>query len=220
MKKLCLLCLLVILSFSICGCIASVGLVTFLDEEETAEDEVATDTIEDIDTCSTEEEINNSRPILDNDEYWDIVKNEIVVMLNSHNLYVSYIDSLYPAIHFTVEPGKPTEDGEIIPQGLSQSEYEKLFESVKTELHVILDKYQLAQPKTAFHACDSVVGIFFYNWFIDDQKIADKVDSLRVAHYQIDLLEYYYSYENNIFVNMEGFSENHWLKYSIYTPEE
>ena len=164
----------------------------------------------------TIEETEATVRVLDSIEYWDIVQEEIIFMLNQNNLYVSTIDSAYPAIIYEVEPGKQTDDGKIVAAGLSQEQYEELYQHIKVELQIILDKYELAEPKSAFHACDSIVGISFYNWFIDKNKVADNVESLWVASYQLDLLEYYHKYEEDAFVIMEGFSENVWSKYVVY----
>ena len=104
---------------------------------------------------------------LDNLEYWDIVQDEIVDMLRSHNLYIEIISHAYPCVQFYVEPGVVTEDGEIVASGLTQEEYKEVFESVKIDLHMILDKYKIGKPKTSFHGCNSIVEVFFNNWFIN-----------------------------------------------------
>ena len=157
-------------------------------------------------------------PVLGNIEYWDIVKPEIISMLNDHNLYVAYIDNGYPYVNITVEYGIENENGKAIATGISQAEYDDLVEQVKQELHVILDKYQIEKPKTWFHACNSHLGIFFKNWFYDENRTPRKVISVEVAYYQIDLLEYYYEREEDSFVLMNGKSETVWSKYPIYTP--
>lgn len=54
--------------------------------------------------------------------------------------------------------------------------------------------------------------IDFNNWF------ADKMESLWIASYQLDLLEYYHNHEEYTYVRMEGFGENNWAKYSTYIP--
>lgn len=156
-------------------------------------------------------------PIYDSIEYWNIVHDEIVAMLNEHNLYVSAINSSYPCVLYEVEPGIRTEDGQIMVSGLSQEEYEKLYLHIKEELHTILDKYVLAKPKTAFHACDSVVGIYFKNWFID-MPMLPGVNSWQVASYELDLLEYYHEYEDNSYTNKDGFHAEVWSKYVVYVP--
>lgn len=203
MKKWYALFLVAVLPFSICGC----GEVTTQEElpnnTETPEPIV--------------EETEATVPALDSSEYWDIVQAEIIAMLNSHNLYISAINSSYPCVLFDVEPGKKTDDGKIVAVGLSQQEYEELFRCIKEELHNILDKYELNKPKSAFHACDSVVGIFFYNWFVD-MPMFPGVNSWQVASYQLDLLEYYHDYEENAYMRMEGFNEEAWVKYTVYKP--
>lgn len=155
---------------------------------------------------------------LDNLAYWDIVQDEIVDMLQSHNLYIDIISHAYPCVQFYVEPGVVTEDGEIVASGLTQEEYKEVFESIKTDLHMILDKYQIGKPKTIFHGCNSIVEIFFDNWFIDENKVYDRVDSRWIASYGLDLLEYYYEYEENSYVVREGFSVDVWSKYPVYKP--
>lgn len=166
----------------------------------------------------TEVQPETTVPTLDSIEYWKIVREEIISMLNKYNLYVSHIDSGYPCVQFFVEPGVMTAEGEIVAAGLSHEQYEELYQCVKEELHTILDQYKLNKPKTAFHACDSIVGIFFYNWFVDEQKVYDRVDSLQVASYQLDLLEYYHDYEEDTYLRMQGFSVDPWSKYAVYTP--
>ena len=155
---------------------------------------------------------------LDNIEYWDEVGVEIVTMLNEHGLYVSAINSSYPCVFYYVEPGKQSNDGQIVAAGLSKEEYEKLRQRIVEELHSILDNYRLAKPKTVFHACDSIVGIVFNNWFVDNSRITDSVISLEVANYEIDLLKYYYEHEEGSYVYVDGMSENIWLKYNVYEP--
>ena len=185
----------------------------------TASDEA--DNINKDETVITEEGTKNTEPtipLLENSEYWEVVEDEIIEMLNSHNLYLSHISSAYPCVQFHVEPGKKTDDGKAVASGLTQEEYEEVYQCVKAELHVILDKYKLVEPKSAFHACDSIVGIYFNNWFVDEQKVADRVDSLWVAGYELDLLEYYYDYEENYFMRRDSFFEEMWSKYGVYTP--
>ena len=165
-----------------------------------------------------EDSSNHAIPTLDNADYWKVVRAEIIEMLNQHDLYVSHIDSGYPCINIFVEPGMVTEDGKIVAKGLTEEEYIELHQCIKEELHKILDKYKLAKPKTIFHACDSIVGIFFYNWFYNEQVTPKKVISREVASYQIDLLEYYYDRESDSYVRMEGMSEAQWTKYPIYVP--
>lgn len=205
MKKWRVLCLVAVLLFVISGCSAP------MDEPGSSNN---TDNF-----YPTEEEVEETIPLLDSIEYWEIVRQEIVAMLNSHNLYVSTITHGYPCVQFLVEPGIVTDDGQIVVSGLSQAEYEELFECVKKDLHIILDKYQLAKPKTAFHGCHSIVDIFFNNWVIDENKINDNVYSRRVASYGVDLLEYYYNYEENSYIQREGFYPDVWSKYPVYAPE-
>lgn len=59
---------------------------------------------------------------------------------------------------------------------------------------------------------------FFYNWFIDENKVYDRVDSHWMASYGLDLLEYYYEYEEKSYVVREGFSTEVWAKYPVYKP--
>lgn len=194
----------VVLLFAICGC-----------NTVTSEGDPSTNVET---TYSTVAETEATVPVLDSIEYWDVVQEEIIAMLNQNNLYVSAIDSSYPAVVYEVEPGKQTGDGKIVATGLSQEQYEELFQIIKEELHIILDKYKLAKPKSAFHACDSIVGISFNNWFVDEHKVADRVESLWVASYQLDLLEYYHNFEEDAYMRMEGFGENIWSKYAVYIP--
>ena len=52
-----------------------------------------------IDTESVQSTIEETEPpviLLDNLEYWDIVQDEIVDMLRSHNLYIDIISHAYP----------------------------------------------------------------------------------------------------------------------------
>lgn len=157
-------------------------------------------------------------PTLDSMEYWDIVQDEIIAMLNSHGLYVSQIASGYPCVQFYVEPGVQTGDDKIVANGLSQEEYEKLYNQIKDELHIILDQYQLAKPQTAFHACNSNIDIFFNNWFASGPNRPNMVTSLKVASYGLDLLEYYHNREDNSYVSREGFFTSSWEKYEVYIP--
>ena len=198
MKKYLALFIVILLLFVISGC----------SEETYAEIET-----ENLTTQSTEP----SRPIYDSIEYWEIVHNEIVTMLNEHNLYVSFINSSYPCVLYEVEPGIQAEDGQIIALGLSQKEYEELYQHVKEELHLILDKYVLAKPKTAFLACDSIVGICFSNWFVD-MPMFPGVNPWQVASYKLDLLEYYHKYEENSYIEIDQFFSESWSKYEVYLP--
>ena len=45
-----------------------------------------------------------------------------------------------------------------------------------------------------------------------------RVDSRWMASYGLDLLEYYYEYEENSYVVREGFSTEVWTKYPVYKP--
>lgn len=175
--------------------------------------------------CEIETETQNSttqsseppRQILDSIEYWDIINDEIISMLNEHNLYVSGINSSYPCVLYEVEPGIKGEDGKIRAYGLSQGEYEELYQHVKAELHSILDKYVLAKPKSAFHACDSIVGIDFKNWFVD-MPMLPGVNSWQVAGYKLNLLDYYHEHEKNSYLIKDGFYTEVWSKYVVYVP--
>ncbi len=170
-----------------------------------------------VSSCNTENEAAYSKTEYDSIEYWEIINDEIISMLNEHDLYVSAINSSYPAVLYEVKPGIKGEDGKIIPSGLSQEEYEELYQHIKEELHAILDKYVLAKPKTAFHACDSIVGIYFNNWFID-MPMLPGVNSWQVASYELNLLEYYHEYEDNSYINKDGFHAEVWSKYVVYEP--
>ena len=193
--------IIIVLLFAISGCVVGIGGTYFESKTEPP------------DTQSTEP----SSPIYDSIEYWDIIHDEIISMLNEHNLYVSDINSSYPAVLYNVEPGIKAEDGKIIASGLSQQEYEELYQHIKEELHTILDKYVLAKPKTAFHACDSIVGIYFKNWFID-MPMLPGVNSRQVASYELDLLEYYHEYEDDSYIYKDGFHAEAWSKYVVYVP--
>lgn len=159
-------------------------------------------------------------PILtyDSIEYWEIVQDEIVSMLNQHNLYISAITSGYPSIQFYVEPGVEL-DGKIVASGLSQETYKELFESIKIELHIILDKYKLAKPKSIFHGCHSNLDIFFSNWVVDENKIYDNVYSRDVACYGLDLLEYYHEYDEGAYIQRNAFHAEIWSKYPVFIPD-
>ena len=174
-----------------------------------------------IDTESVQPSIEETEPpviLLDNLEYWDVVQDEIVDMLRRHNLYIDIISHAYPCVQFYVEPGVVTENGEIVASGLTQEEYMEVFESVKTDLHMILDKYKIGKPKTIFHGCNSLLDIFFHNWVIDENKIYDNVYSRDVACYGLDLLEYYYEYEENSYIEKDGFFADVWSEYPVYKP--
>lgn len=192
---------IVALLFTISGCGTEIG--GTLSENETE--------------CPTTEATEPSIPVYDSIEYWEIVHDEIVTMLNEHNLYVAAINSSYPCVLYEVEPGIQAADGQIVASGLTQEEYEELYYHIKEELHIILDKYELAKPKSAFHGCDSIVGIFFHNWFID-MPMFPGVTSWDVASYKLDLLKYYHEYEDNSYIYTDSFSTEVWTKYTVYTP--
>lgn len=159
-------------------------------------------------------------PTYESIEYWELVHDEIVSMLNEHNLYVAAINSSYPCVLYEVEPGIQTDDGQIIASGLTQEEYEELYHHIIEELHIILNKYELAKPKSAFHGCDSIVGIFFHNWFIDESMVYNNVKSRDVAVYELDLLNYYHEYEKGTYICAEGFFPDLWSKHPVYTPQK
>ena len=210
MKKLYLwICLVALLAFA-AGCSA-------VDYQQESDQHTQPSTFSNEETTSTESP--PQTPLtLGNIEYWDAVKPEIVDMLNAHNLYIDYIDSGYPCVNFHVEHGVKNAEGIIVASGLSPDEYRELVESVKKELHAILDKYRIEPPKTIFHACNSTVGIFFNNWFYDEQQVVLKLLSSDVASYQIDLLEYYYENEDHQYILRDGFFESVWEKHPIYVP--
>ena len=174
-----------------------------------------------IETVSTTTEATETTipvPVYDSIEYWEIVHDEIVTMLNEHNLYVAAINSSYPCVLYEVEPGIQKDDGQIVASGLTQEEYEKLYHHIKEELHIILDKYELAKPKSAFHGCDSIVGLFFHNWFIDENMVYNNVKSRDIAVYELDLLKYYHEYEEGTYICAEGFFDDLWSEYPVYIP--
>lgn len=200
MKKWYMLLIVTVFLLTICGC-------------STVTDEAALST--DTGIC---EEIETTVPTLGNIEYWDIVHGEIVAMLNEYNLYVAAINSSYPCVLYAVEPGKRTDDGEVVAVGLSQTEYEELFQSAKKELHTILDQYKLAKPKTVFYACDSIVGICFQNWFIDENKVYNNLISRDVAIYKLELLEYYYEAKESAYIHADKLFDSVWAEHTVYTP--
>ena len=204
MKKWNILCVVIILMFIISGCSTTVD-----------DMELPTDTKS---IYPSEEEVQETIPVLDSIEYWDIVNDEIVDMLNEHDLYVAAINSSYPCVLYEVEPGKRTEDGDIVATGLSLEEYKELYHRIKAELHIILDKYELAKPKTAFHGCDSIVGLFFHNWFIDENMVYNNVKSRDVAVYELDLLKYYHEHDEGTYICAEGFFDDLWLEHPVYIP--
>lgn len=193
---------IIALIFTICGCATEV-------DEVSSETETVSPTTE-----ATEPPI----PVLDSLDYWEIVEDEIVSMLKEHNLYLSAITHGYPCKQYHVAPGIITDDGKAVASGLSQEEYEQVFESVKIELHIILDKYKLAEPKTGFHSCYSILDIYFDNWVIDENKIYDNVYSRDVACYGLDILEYYYEYEDDFYIKKDAIFTDVWTKYPIYKP--
>ena len=167
---------------------------------------------------SVNENSQSTVPLLESSEYWEAVSGEIIAMLNSHGLYVHHIDTRYPYVNIFVEPGQRNDDGKLVAVGLSQTQYEELYECVTAELHIVLDKYKLAKPRSIFHGCYSISGIFFYNWFFDEHNVQGPVISSEVASYQLDLLKYYYDHEEDSYMKMEGIYENKWSGYEVYTP--
>ena len=155
-------------------------------------------------------------PVLGHLEYWDIVQPEIVSMLNNHNLYVGFTTYPYPCVKFEAKPGIVVEDGEIMSSGLTEEEYQEVFEAVKKDLHSILNKYKISKPKTIFHGCNSIVTIYFHNWMIDESMLYDNVYSRDVACYSLDLLEYYYENEESSYIEIDWFATDVWTKYPVY----
>lgn len=203
-KQRFILCLATVLLLLICGCTTTTG-----------EAEQSTSAEQPHQADSTAE---TTVPLLDSIDYWEIVHDEIISMLHRHNLYVASINSSYPCVLYDVEPGSETDDGEVVAIGLSQAEYEELYQCIKKDLRAILDKYELSKPKTIFHACDSRVGISFYNWFLDKNKVYDRVTSWQVASYQIDLLNYYHDNKEGEYTCWGGFSDQRWSEYEVYVP--
>lgn len=204
MRKWFIWLIVIALLFAICGC-----------DKEVDEVLAETETV-----CPTAEATEPTIPVYDSIEYWEIVHDEMVSMLNEYNLYVAAINSSYPCVLYEVEPGIQTADGQIVASGLTQEEYEGLYHHIKEELHIILDKYELAKPKSAFHGCDSIVGIFFHNWFIDESMVYNNVKSHDVAVYELDLLKYYHEYEEGTYICAEGFFSDLWSEHPVYTPQK
>ena len=196
-------------------CVLVVVLILFLGGCQATEDDVSITDTESLNLTTIE----TDPPVitLESIEYWEIVEAEIISMLNRHNLYVSAISHAYPCVQFYVEPGIVIGE-KTVALGLSQEEYKEVFESVKVELHLILDKYKLEKPKTAFHGCHSLLDIFFSNWIVNENKVVDNVYSKDVACYGLDLLEYYYEVDENSFVKKDSFHTDVWLKYPVYIP--
>lgn len=203
-KQWYILCLATVLLLLICGCSTT-----------TAAAESSTNTEK---SHPIDDEAEAAVPLLDSINYWENVHDEIVSMLHCHGVYISAINSSYPCVLYYVEPGIETDSGKIMAVGLTQAEYEELYQCIKEELHIILDKYKLAKPKTVFHACDSDVGVFFYNWFLDKNKVYDRVISREVGSYQIDLLKYYHEDRDGDYTCWGGFSAQKWSEYEVYIP--
>lgn len=117
MRKWFIWLIVVALLFAICGC-----------DKEVDEVLAETETV-----CPTAEATEPTTPVYDSIEYWEIVHDEMVSMLNEHNLYVAAINSNYPCVLYEVEPGIQTADGQIVASGLTQEEYEGLYHHIKEE---------------------------------------------------------------------------------------
>lgn len=153
---------------------------------------------------------------MDEDEYWNAVVDDIQKQFDDSNLFVDRVDSRIPYIKFYVEYGIKDGDNHFQPVGLSKTDYEQLVMQVKSGLVDILDQYIIEKPKGIFDSLSRfVIGIHFYNRFINELPNTTRIEKHSVADYQIDIVEYYYG---DIYVRMEGFNESPWEKYKLYTP--
>ena len=136
MRKWFIWLIVVALLFAICGC-----------DKEVDEVLAETETV-----CPTAEATEPTTPVYDSIEYWEIVHDEMVSMLNEHNLYVAAINSNYPCVLYEVEPG-------IVQDFLD--EVNKILEPIKAECSGFGGECGWYQPQVPFAEA---------NWDWDDEK--------------------------------------------------
>ena len=153
---------------------------------------------------------------MDEDEYWNALVDDIQSLFDDSNLFVDRVDSRIPYIKFYVEYGIKDGDNQFQPVGLAKTDYEQLVMQVKSGLMDILDQYIIEKPKGIFDSPSrSIIGIHFYNRYINELPNATRIEKHAVADYQINIVEYYYG---GTYVRMDGFDDSPWEKYRLYTP--
>ena len=208
--------ILIALLFSGCHIIADSNKSDMNATETTKLDFVDQVTIEANTESETTGVISNA---LDEEEYWELVQEDIRSLLSEHNLFVFRIGTEMPYINYYVEFGKPSTDGRYTPAGLTKEECAALKECIQKELVAIISKYQLdggngfwSKPSHA------VLGLFIYNRFINTNYTPAEIEQYCVSGYQVDLLDFYNKHDENSFVRMDYFDSSPWDKFEIYTP--
>ena len=156
---------------------------------------------------------------LNEEDYWELVQEDIQNLFKEHNLFVFRIGTEIPYINYYVEYGKPSADGRYTPVGLTKEECVALKEFIQKELIEIISKYHLDEGKNFWSKPSrTVFGFFIYNRFTNTNFVPAEIDRICVSGYQVDLLDFYNKHEESNFVKMDYFESSPWDKYEIYIP--
>lgn len=157
---------------------------------------------------------------LGEDEFWELIQEEIDDLLVKYNLFAFRIGTEMPYINYYVEFGYPSYDGKYTPVGLTNDECATLKENLQKDLVAIISQYKLDEGSGIWNKpSHTMIGLFIYNRFTNTTFTPAKIDRHCVSGYQIDLLEYYYENNDNNFVKMDYFDSSPWEKFEIYTPK-
>lgn len=153
-------------------------------------------------------------PVLSEEEYWEFVDTELRNVFETYGLFIIRVDNRMPYYNYHIEPGISVDKNTYRPISLTQKEYEALFSSLKKELNSIISQYAIDYGDGFFsRPIYNIVGLCFYNSF--NSVVFGKDTALRVADYQIDLLNYYYHHSSDQYIKIDSFSDSRWLKHSM-----
>ena len=215
MKVICFA-LLIAVTISGCYIITDSGEINIDVTESTVPVFSDQDTIEANTDSEITEVISNA---LDEEEYWELVQDDIRNLFRDHNLFVFRTGTEMPYINYYVEFGKPTNDGRYTPVGLTNEECAILKECIQKELVAIISKYQLDEGDSIWNKpSHTILGLFIHNRFINKTYTPAEIEQYCVSGYQVDLLDFYNKHDENSFVKMDYFDSSPWDKFEIYTP--
>ena len=151
---------------------------------------------------------------LNEQEYWALVGPKLETLLNENGFVIFRADTREPYCNLHVEYGFATEDGKYRASGLDQSEYEEKINSVKAQVHELLNMYTLHIEDGLFAGPDrDILGLHFHNRFVKEYVTHSEVERHDIADYQIDLSKYYTGRQD--FVRLDDMS---WKDMPVYKP--
>lgn len=131
-------------------------------------------------------------PVLTEDSYWEYMIPKVRDLLESHNLYVTYLYSIPPYYRFKVVTGKPNNDGTYSRVIVDRSEIDRLKQTIENELSTILDDYALEHGSGLFDGPSrEILGIDFQEVYLYNKQFGELSDR-PCTSLQVDLMNFYY----------------------------